>query len=437
MRRILLSLSLLLLVPLLTAPHYSNWHAFSNGEVADAEQVNENFVATAAALDDFEVRITTNAGDVGTKQDRVTGTCPAGSSIASVSASGGAGCNVHLGADSVGTSEVGDNTLTADDLAPSSVGASEVIDGSLTDADIGTLDHGLLSGLGDPYAHGQYVLEGGGAMLSELIINPGDAGDARIYLKADQDNNDESDNPSIHLSQDAGLVNAAIALIGNSWESYNANSLIIKGPENYDIQFDSGGVVSFELTRAGLAQVPSLGSGNVTSTESGTLQFTPSSRRFKKNIETFEDDFGKIFSLRPVTFEYKEQEGLPRGTSLPSGSRLGYVAEEAAEAGLDLLVATGPGGQAASFSYDQLPIYTVEVLRAQRDEVSALREKLSLLEDENEALSRRLDRLESQRVGSLGSLEQEVRRLQILVGQLANRPGDGNVKLGLLAETRR
>ena len=57
MRRILLSLSLLLLVPLLMAPHYTNWHAFSNGTVAAAGQVNENFVAAAAALDDFETRV--------------------------------------------------------------------------------------------------------------------------------------------------------------------------------------------------------------------------------------------------------------------------------------------------------------------------------------------------------------------------------------------
>jgi hypothetical protein len=39
-------------------------------------------------------------------------------------------------ANSVGTSEVVDNSLTADDLAPNSVGASEVINGSLTRFDL-------------------------------------------------------------------------------------------------------------------------------------------------------------------------------------------------------------------------------------------------------------------------------------------------------------
>ncbi len=55
------SLMLLLIpfVPLLMGPHYTNWNGFSNGEVADATKVNENFVLAAEALDDFEVRVGT------------------------------------------------------------------------------------------------------------------------------------------------------------------------------------------------------------------------------------------------------------------------------------------------------------------------------------------------------------------------------------------
>ena len=52
-----LMLVLLLLVPLLMAPHYTNWNAFTNGEVADASAVNQNFQLAAAALDDFEARV--------------------------------------------------------------------------------------------------------------------------------------------------------------------------------------------------------------------------------------------------------------------------------------------------------------------------------------------------------------------------------------------
>ena len=52
-----LTLVLLPLLPLLMAPHYTNWNAFANGDVADAAEVNQNFVLAAAALDDFEARV--------------------------------------------------------------------------------------------------------------------------------------------------------------------------------------------------------------------------------------------------------------------------------------------------------------------------------------------------------------------------------------------
>ena len=58
-----LVLVLLPLLPLLMAPHYTTWNAFMNGQVADATQVNENFVLAAAALDDFEVRVASLEAD--------------------------------------------------------------------------------------------------------------------------------------------------------------------------------------------------------------------------------------------------------------------------------------------------------------------------------------------------------------------------------------
>jgi hypothetical protein len=50
-------LVLLPLLPLLMAPHYTNWYAFTIGEVANPDEVNHNFVQAAAALDDFEARV--------------------------------------------------------------------------------------------------------------------------------------------------------------------------------------------------------------------------------------------------------------------------------------------------------------------------------------------------------------------------------------------
>jgi len=78
-----LVLVLLPIVPLLMAPHYTNWYGFANGGVADADQVNHNFIQAAAALDDFEVRVSAlesqNAiPQAATQMFLTTDACPAG-----------------------------------------------------------------------------------------------------------------------------------------------------------------------------------------------------------------------------------------------------------------------------------------------------------------------------------------------------------------------
>ena len=71
-----LMLVLLPLLPLLMAPHYTNWNAFSNGTVADAAEVNQNFVLAAAALDDFEARV--SALEAAAQMFLTTDACPTG-----------------------------------------------------------------------------------------------------------------------------------------------------------------------------------------------------------------------------------------------------------------------------------------------------------------------------------------------------------------------
>lgn len=76
-------LVLLPIVPLLMAPHYTTWNGFTNGAVADADQVNYNFIQAAAALDDFEVRVSAlesqNAvPQAATQMFLTTDACPAG-----------------------------------------------------------------------------------------------------------------------------------------------------------------------------------------------------------------------------------------------------------------------------------------------------------------------------------------------------------------------
>ena len=58
---------------------------WASGETLNATDLNQNFTDVKTAVDDNDTRI-------GSKQDRITGTCPAGSSISSVQADGSVIC---------------------------------------------------------------------------------------------------------------------------------------------------------------------------------------------------------------------------------------------------------------------------------------------------------------------------------------------------------
>jgi len=65
---------------------------FKAGTPAKAAEVNANFSAVKTAVDDNNTRINTNATNITGKQNRVTGTCPAGESIRTINANGTVVC---------------------------------------------------------------------------------------------------------------------------------------------------------------------------------------------------------------------------------------------------------------------------------------------------------------------------------------------------------
>ena len=67
---------------------------FQNGDLANADEVNTNFTAVKAAVDDNDTRITTNTTNINSKQNRVTGTCPEGQAIRVINADGTVVCEV-------------------------------------------------------------------------------------------------------------------------------------------------------------------------------------------------------------------------------------------------------------------------------------------------------------------------------------------------------
>ena len=64
------------------------------------------------------------------------------------------------------------------------------------------------------------------AQTIEEVISSGTSGDATLKIESDTDNNNENDNPRINFSQDGGLTNGYIGLIGD------ANSLFTNSTVN-------------------------------------------------------------------------------------------------------------------------------------------------------------------------------------------------------------
>ncbi len=69
-------------------------NTFSSGGTARAGEVNDNFAAVKTEVDDNDGRITTNATAIATKQNTVTGVCPAGQSIREINEDGTVTCEV-------------------------------------------------------------------------------------------------------------------------------------------------------------------------------------------------------------------------------------------------------------------------------------------------------------------------------------------------------
>lgn len=85
-----------------------------------------------------------------------------------------------------------------------------------------------------------------------------------------------------------------------------------------------------------------------------TAFYTQSTRKDKRNISTFNDDFGKILQLEP------------RKYTRPSDAtswEIGYIAEEAKSLGLEHLIKLDENNFPLGIDYTRLSLYIIEVLR--------------------------------------------------------------------------
>jgi len=118
---------------------------------------------------------------------------------------------------------------------------------------------------------------------------------------------------------------------------------------------------------------------NVKVDTNGDLFKDTSSRRYKKEIRELQVDPQSVCALRPVEFEWKG-----------SGDRdIGLIAEEVDEVIGDLVVHDRQGRPDA-VKYDKLAVYLLQVVKAQQQEITELKERIC----QTESLRQRLEAVE-------------------------------------------
>jgi hypothetical protein len=127
---------------------------------------------------------------------------------------------------------------------------------------------------------------------------------------------------------------------------------------------------------ASLATVSTGSTGSVVyDSVTGQMGVLSSSIQFKENIASLEIDSSALYSLRPVSFDWKS-----------SGERdFGYIAEEVL-AILPKLVPRNAEGRPSGVHYDKLPILLVEEVKRLRGANLALEARVRLLEKNEEKI---------------------------------------------------
>ncbi len=100
-----------------------------------------------------------------------------------------------------------------------------------------------------------------------------------------------------------------------------------------------------------------------------------SSRRYKRDIEAFDEDFSKILAVKPMRYKMRNGYGPPRAMNF------GYIAEDLHDAGLRNLVIYDNEGRPDGIKYKKMVVYVNEVVKRQQKTIEQLNEDLTVLKE--------------------------------------------------------
>ena len=163
----------------------------------------------------------------------------------------------------------------------------------------------------------------------------------------------------------------------NIEEAYTADGLHINSDSPSDVYLVNGGgevgigtmTPGTKLAVVGLTGTSSYNNVKVNTT-TGDFYFESSSKKYKDNIQDFEQDFSKIYQAEPKIY-----------TDKASGQReIGFIAEEFDALGLNELVIYDADSNPIGLKYDKISLYLLELMKNNDTEMSAMQEKIDRME---------------------------------------------------------
>jgi len=124
----------------------------------------------------------------------------------------------------------------------------------------------------------------------------------------------------------------------------------------------------------------------------GTFYAGGSSREYKKNISPLTLDSSKIYSLNPVSYDYKDQY-KDLGKVLSGGRQFGLIAEDVYKVYPELTLSDGTKN-VANVDYEKLPVLLLAEMKKQKAKIDNMEVENNLLKIKINSLDNRLKKLE-------------------------------------------